>query len=325
MKIDIHNLHNTADDITECNGCGVCMLSCPVWRQSHTMALTICGRARLTMGGAAEEDLVESASACILCGSCAALCPRGMDTQRATFALRQRLATLGLLPSFGRSGQPSPSVGVALGRLFLPGAALRGQQQLLERCQHILGSKVSCLSDDGSDICYDLECGAAIDDKRFAEFLAPLRGAQEIIASDGVMVNLLSLLLGPKTRVRGLGQALLENRQVRRGVKNTDLFMIETRTFNARREQLVMLYEALRRETGCFMNLDLHRVATPTGGMSVQYRMNLPAPVSVEAQVHWLLEGRNAKRIVVEHLDDGAAFLKHTQLPVVHLAEVAEP
>ena len=164
-----------------------------------------------------------------------------------------------------------------------------------------------------------------IDDKRFAEFLVPLRTAKEIIASDGLMVNFLSSLLGPKTRVRGLGEALLENGQVRKGVKNTDLFMIETRTFNARRMDLVMQYESLRRESGCFMNLDLHRVATPTGGMSLQYRMNLPALVSVEAQIQWLLEGRDAKRVVVEHLDDGAAFLKHTSLPVVHLAEVAEP
>ena len=73
------------------------------------------------------------------------------------------------------------------------------------------------------------------------------------------------------------------------------------------------------------MNLDLHRVATPTGALSYQHRMNVPATVSVEAQVVWLLEGRNAKRVVVEHLDDGAAFQKHTSLPVVHLAEVAEP
>jgi ferredoxin len=312
-------------DNADCNGCGVCMLSCPVWRQSHTMALTICGRVRLAMGGAAAEDLVESARACILCGSCAALCPRGMDTQRATLALRQQLVKRGLLTATGRSRQPARSIRAASGRLFLPGAALRGRQQLLERCQQFLGSKAACLSDDGTDICHDLECGEVIEDKRLEEFLAPLRTAREIIVSDGLMVNFLSFMLGQRTRVRGLGEALLENAKVRRGVKSTDFFMVETRTFNARRGELVMQYEALRRDTGCFLNFDLHRVATPTGAMGVHYRMNLPALVSVEAQVQWLLEGRNAKRIVVEHLDDGAAFLKHTQLPVVHLAEVAEP
>jgi len=322
MENDQYGRNST---IADCNGCGVCMLSCPVWRQSHTMALTICGRARLAMGGAAEEVLTESANACILCGSCAALCPRGMDTQRITLALRQQLVKQGLLPVIGRSGQSSRSLKAPADRLFLPGTALRGRQQVLEQSQHLLGSKAACLSDDGADICHDLECGAVIDDQRLAEFLAPLRGAQEIIASDGVMVNLLASLLGPKTRVRGLGQALLENGGVRRGVKSTDLFVIETRTFNARRGELVMQYEALRRETGCFMNLDLHRVATPTGGMSLRYRMNLPALVSVEAQVQWLLEGRNAKRIVVEHLDDGAAFQKNCSIPVVHIAEVAEP
>jgi len=301
------------------------MLSCPVWQQSHTQALTMCGRARLIANGAAEEDLAESAQACILCGSCEPLCPRGMDTQRATLSLRQQLVKRGLLQVIGTHHRSRQTGQVRSEALFLPGQTLRDHKPVLEQCERLLGNRVLCAADDGTDICHDLECGTEIDDKRLEDFLAPLRDAREIIASDGMMVNFLSTLLGPKVRVRGLGQALLESAQVRRGIKRTDLYIIETRTFNGRRGELVMQYESLRQKTGCFMNLDLHRVATPTGAMSAQYRMNHQALVSVEAQIKWLLEGRSAERIVVEHLEDGAAFRKHTSLPVVHLAEVAEP
>ena len=72
------------------------------------------------------------------------------------------------------------------------------------------------------------------------------------------------------------------------------------------------------------MNLDLQRVATPTGAASMQHREGLATIVSVEEQVKWLLEGRRAERIVVEHMDDYEAFIAYTKLPVVHLAEVVK-
>jgi ferredoxin len=56
-----------ATDPTQCNGCGVCMLSCPIWHQHHTKALTYCGRNRALIGGADEEDLAPAARGCILC------------------------------------------------------------------------------------------------------------------------------------------------------------------------------------------------------------------------------------------------------------------
>ncbi len=100
--------------------------------------------------------------------------------------------------------------------------------------------------------------------------------------------------------------------------------MIETRAYNAQRREFVALYDTLRRETGCFMNLDLQRVATPTGAASYQHHEGLKSIVSIEAQVRWLLEGRKAQRIVVEHLDDREAFATYTMIPVIHLAEVVK-
>ena len=125
--------------------------------------------------------------------------------------------------------------------------------------------------------------------------------------------------------LQSLGQALLANQAVRSGLGKSDFFVIESRAYNARRNEVVKLYDRLRQEAGCSMNLDLLRVAMPTGASSYQHKAGLENAVSVKAQVEWMLEGNSPGRIVVEHLDDAWAFRKYTSLPVVHLAEVVLP
>ena len=322
----ISKLYDKAStDPSQCNGCGVCMLSCPVWRQHHTKGLTYCGRNRASIGGAAEEELASSAQACILCGSCEPLCPMGIRTQQITMALRQRLVQQGLLPNPGsKSGSFTPET-IAASRVLLPGRALRSDAKLMASVLLLLGQGAACSPDDGEDIALALESGREISDTRVKEFTEPLLRAAEVIVSDGLLHNLLRSLLPPSLAVRSLGQALLANPKVRAGLKPTDFYMIETRAYNANHRDFAVLYGAVRRGAGCFMNLDLHRVATPTGAASLQHREGLTETISIEAQMTWLLEGRNAERIVVEHLDDYAAFAKYTRLPVVHLAEVATP
>ena len=317
-----------AADPGACIGCGVCMLSCPVWQQHHTQELTYCGRARAAMSGAGEEDCARSVQACILCGSCEPLCHRGIATTIHTIQLRQLLARRGLLPGANTANIAGSPQKATAARIFLPGAALRSRTQLLERVLRFLnakGEKPHCAADDGTDIVLALESGGEIKSERFEAFFGSLRGAGEIIASDGLLVSLLPRMLGPEVHICGLGPVLLGNEQVRSGVRSSDFYMIETRAYNAHRNTQVMLYESLRRGSGCSMNLDLHRVATPTGVMGPNERAGMPSAVSVEEQVRWLLEGRRAERIVVEHPDDGAAFERYTSLPVVHLAEVAGP
>jgi len=314
---------NTSTDPSQCNGCGVCMLSCPVWRQHHTKALTSCGRNRASIGGATVEELAPSAKACILCGSCEPLCPMGIRTQQSTMALRQSLVQAGLLPQPGiKTGAPVPGTPAA-SRVLLPGRALRSNAKLTGTVLGLLGQGAACSSDDGEDIALALESGREISDTRVKAFRESLLRATEVIVSDGLLHNLLRSLLPPSIAVRSLGQALLANPKVRAGLKPTDFYMIETRAYNANLRDFAVLYGAVRLGTGCFMNLDLHRVATPTGAASFQHREGLTETISVEAQVTWLLEGRNAGRVVVEHLDDHAAFAQYTRLPVVHLAEVA--
>ena len=322
--IQYKSTKSKSTDPSQCNGCGVCMLSCPVWNQHHTKMLTYCGRNRALIGGAAEEDLASSARACILCGSCEPLCPMGIRTQQATIALRRSLAARGLLSkSRTRSGgQRSEAPGTP--RILLPGKALRADAKLAQSVLRLLGLRVGTHSDDGSDIALAMESGEDISDARIDDFLLPLMKATEIIVADGLLFNLLRSLLPSSITVLSLGQALLANPLVRQGVKETDFYMIETRAYNANRKTFVAQYDALRRETGCFMNLDLQRVATPTGAASYQHREGLESMISLESQVRWLLEGRGAERIVVEHLDDRPAFTTFTRLPVVHLAEVAK-
>ena len=320
-------LHHEPDpastDPSQCNGCGVCMLSCPVWNQHHTKMLTYCGRNRALIGGATEEDLAASARACILCGSCEPLCPMGIRTQQTTIALRRSLAARGLLPKPGaRSGKQRPETSVTP-RILLPGKTLREDAKLACSVLRLLGQRAGIHSDDGDDIALALESGQVISDARVEAFLLPLMKATEIIIADGLLFNLLRSLLPSSVAILPLGQALLANQKVRAGLNATDFYMIETRAYNADRRTFTALYDALRQEIGCFMNLDLQRVATPTGAASYQHQEGLASMISIEAQVRWLLEGRNAKRIVVEHLDDRPAFAQYTRLPVVYLAEVA--
>jgi len=313
---------SNSTDPSQCNGCGVCMLSCPVWNQHHTKMLTYCGRNRASIGGAADEDLLASARACLLCGSCEALCPMGIRTQQTTIALRQNLAARGLLPKPGEQINRQKSETLAVSRILLPGKSLRADSKLASSALERLGPPIGLHVDDGYDIALALESGQAISDMRIEAFILPLMTATEIIVADGLLFNLLRSLLPSSITVRPLGQALLANPKVRAGLKKTDFYVIETRAYNAHRREFVALYDSLRWDTGCFMNLDLQRVATPTGAASYHNHLGLENIISIKAQVGWLLEGRNAQRIVVEHLDDREAFAKYTKIPVVHLAEV---
>ncbi len=300
------------------------MLSCPVWNQHHTKMLTYCGRTRASIGGATDEDLLASARACILCGSCEPLCPMGIRTQQATISLRRKLSALGLLfrPLVPHDTQRIETANAS--RLVIPGSLLRANIHHVSAVLQLLGKNVGLSGDDGSDIVLTLESGQEMNNARLARFIAPLFKATEVIVADGLLFNLLRSLLPSSVVVRTLGQALLANPNVRAGLTSTDFYMIETRAYNANRREFVAFYDTLRQETGCFMNLDLQRVATPTGAASYHHRAGLENIVSIEAQVRWLLEGRNAQRIVVEHPDDGEAFAKYTKIPVFHLAEVVK-
>src|SRR3954464_5416742 len=76
----------------DCSGCGVCLLVCPVWRQSHDVRLTPKGRARAIQHGASREDLAASTAGCTLCGACEPACPEELPLVEMVMELRSGAA-----------------------------------------------------------------------------------------------------------------------------------------------------------------------------------------------------------------------------------------
>jgi hypothetical protein len=174
----------------------------------------------------------------------------------------------------------------------------------LGRIAALLGSAVC--ADDGADIAQAIESGVPVQANRLESFLAHLRGARSIVVEDGFWIRHLRAWL-PKARLAGLGESLSSLAAIRAGLRKTDLYVIESRTYHGDYERLVKHYDRLRAERGCAFNLDLQRIAIPAAG-----------------QADWILKGRKVSRIVVERLEDGAAFESHGGYPVVHLAELAD-
>ena len=98
--------------------------------------------------------------------------------------------------------------------------------------------------------------------------------------------------------------------------------MIEARAFHADHERLVAHYDALRKESGCAMNLDLQRIAMPPHA-SAYPGLRIGSAREDLAQARWLLQGRNPARIVVENAAERDVFRRVADVPVLHLAELA--
>jgi len=119
--------------------------------------------------------------------------------------------------------------------------------------------------------------------------------------------------------MESLGVAMSSMAAVRDKLRASDLYVIEPRAYHADQARLVKYYDALRASLGCSMNLDLQRLAIPTTAGSLTAGLG---PVDLRDQSRWILEGREFARIVVEDLNDIAAFAAVTDKPVVHLAQL---
>lgn len=205
---------------------------------------------------------------------------------------------------------------------LVPDKALKANAVLLRRVVELLGTreKLVLADDDGADIALALEAGAAIPTVRLARFLAPLGRARRIIIGDGMLFRALRSWL-PRTPIETLGVATSSVTAVRSKLRAGDLYVIEPRAYHADHARLVKHYDALRLELGCSMNLDLLRLAIPTTAGSLANILGR-SKVDAREQARWILEGRECSRIVVEDLQDVAAFTAVTGKPVVHLAQV---
>lgn len=322
------NTTNARPDYAACSGCSLCLLVCPVWHASRDLALTPHGRAKALQHGAGVADIAASIESCTLCGACEPVCPENIGLVEMIVDLRRRMPRT---PAIERL---ETRMGVATARpvvtryasraVFLPGATLRRHPETLERVVALLksGSGIALGADDGSDIAFALETGAEVPAQHLERFLEPLRRLKTVIVADGLLMHHLRDWL-PRVSIASLGAALSRTTAVRRGLRESDLYVIEPRAFHADYANLIRHYDRLRIETGCAMNLDLQRIAISATARNLQQRLGLEAPDDA-AQMRRILGGQKFKRIVVESLEDIAAFEAVSDRPVVHLADLAD-
>ena len=288
-------------DYFACSGCSLCRLVCPMWRARRDPRYSPEGIAKARQNGATVTELANVLDACVLCGACDPVCPENIALTDMIMDLRQlRNARPGEPGLSAPAVEPAPA-----GALLLPGAALRADSALLERVQSLFGLRVAI--DDGADIAWELERGIAVDGARRRRFLDMLDG-RTLVVGDGLLLRWLRGQLRA-ARLQGLGEALGTLPALRRRVASADFYVIEARAYHADHSRLVAHYDALRKETGCAMNLDLQRIAIPAAD---------------EAEARWMLQGRRPARIVVENPAEREVLRRVCEVPVLHLAELVD-
>jgi len=307
-----------------CSGCGVCLLSCPVWHHRHTMSLTRKARAKALQGGATYEEIASAIDSCMLCGACEPACPEGIGLAQLNILQRQELnRSRNIYPDWypgELSENNSRGKDQDAWSVFLPGEVLGGDTKTRGAVLGLLGGngKAALAHDDGHDIAWFIEAGLPVRPQRVEGLVSSLRPARTLIVAEGLLHRPLRKWL-PDKKILGLGEALLSAGPLQQQLTSRDLYVIESRGFHSDHKRLVLFYDRLRRQTGCQTNLDLQRVAFSTGASSLQGRRDLAAAGCIGNAAR-ILKGRKVDRIVVEDLADAAAFRRATDLPVVHLA-----
>jgi ferredoxin len=313
-------------DHADCSGCSLCLLVCPVWRQHRDLSLTPQGHFKAMQHGIRTVEVAASVDNCTLCMACEPVCPEDIDITGTILALRGQVAApawLHELQSRIADSAATPAVLSSSPAMLLPDRALHACPDTLARVVRLLGgeSALSICGEGCADISLALEAGAAIPQQHLERFLSPLRQTKKIIVADGLLLRRLRQWL-PRTDIVGLGEALSGHAGVRRGLRATDLYVIEPRAYHSDYQRLVKHYDRLRADRGCSFNLDLQRIAIPVTARNLPQRLGFVLP-NDEEQTRWALHGRTINRIVVEGLEEREALEKVSGLPVVHVADLA--
>lgn len=308
-----------------CTGCSCCLLSCPVWNRTRDRSLTAQGRNKALQGGATVEDISNAIDSCLLCGACEPNCPEGNDIVGLTIEQRRLLnMTRNGNPSWYPRSATNPAKGVSVpyeGLTLLAGNGLKDDKNLREAVLKHLGKESILASDDGSDILRSIEAGLQVNKSRIDDFVYPLNSAGPLVLAEGGLRRHLKEWL-PDKKIVGLGEALLSIGSIRRSLGPDDLYIIECRVYHSDYARLVRFYDRVRMDTGAQFNLDLQRIAIPTGTTSIQAYEDIEAAGCIE-QLKWILYGRKVGRIIVETTADIEAFRRVTDIPVVHVALLA--
>ncbi|MBA4374344.1 MAG: hypothetical protein C0402_15945 [Thermodesulfovibrio sp.] len=322
----IFNKNRKKKGYEACSGCGVCLLSCPVWHRTRTMSFTRKARARAMQGGGTYEEIAPAIDSCLLCGACETACPEGIELAELNIHQRQELNrqrttyprwypadSNGMIDSGRRPDEQT---------LLLAGGLLGSKQALCLSLLEQLGTagKTALARDDGQDIAKIMEAGLPLSPERVERFVSSLRSARTLIVAEGLLHRPLRAWL-PGTKILGPGEALLSDASLRLLLRPEDLYIIEGRGYHTDHRRLAGFYHRLRHETGCYTNLDLQRTAFSTGAASLQGRNNIAAAGCIE-NAKRILKGKKAGRVVVEDLADSEAFRLATDLPVIHIAQL---
>ena len=320
------NIPATRKSYSDCSGCSLCLLVCPVWRRSRDLQHSPQGWAKALQHGATLRDLADAVQYCTLCRACDPVCPEQIGISEMILKLRAQLVhpQKAVLQERMAAQTKRPAPAYQEKTALLAGEALRAYPALLNRITTLLGKAgvLVVAHDDGADISLALEAGVAVSPERLAALIEPLQRADKVIAADGLLLPYLAQWL-PAAKILSLGEALSSLETIRRNLRTTDLYVIEPRAYHADYVRLVKHYDRLRKEYGCEFNLDLQRIAIPATACGLPQRLGLMAPDD-DAQARWVLHGRNIERIVVESLEDRPALEKVSAIPVVHLAELAD-
>ncbi|MEK6582181.1 MAG: 4Fe-4S dicluster domain-containing protein [Nitrospirota bacterium] len=325
--MDMYNVNTKGYEY--CSGCGICLLVCPLWRKTRSMPHTRKARARALQGGATIEDIAASIDACLLCGSCEPVCPEGIGIAAMNMEQRRKLNKLRTnYPSWypEPSGMKTRIKDNVLHNSIILIAGEYPEEDIEVRSAviELLGGnkKVSLAVDDGRDIAGLLEACLSVTQDRIDDFTRPLRHASTLIVSEGLLHDPLRKWL-PGKKVMGTGEALLSSTYIRKALGPEDLYIIECRGYHSDYERLVKFYDRLRKETGCQTNLDLQRIAIPTGASSLQAKKDIEAAGCLE-QARWIIKGRSMKRIVVEDIADREVFQRVADVPVIHVGQLSQ-
>jgi len=275
--------------------------------------------------GTPVEELAPYIDSCLLCGACEPVCPEdisllGINIRQRRLLNLSRMKQPAWYPNeLGTTYDYSPEI-MSAKTLLLAGRPIKQHADICNAMIRLLGGSGSATvaTDDGADISDALEAGLFVQSERILQFVAGLAKADTLVAAEGLMHRPLKKWL-PEKKIMGLGEALLANSSIRLSIRPEDLYIIESRGYHSDHERLVVFYDKLRRETGCSTNLDLQRMAIPTGASSLQGRHDLESAGCL-MQARWILHGRKPKRIIVEDFADIEVFRLVTDTPVIHLS-----
>jgi ferredoxin len=257
--------------------------------------LTARGRNKGLQAGLAPSEMVESIWACTLCGYCDAICPSEVTNVDIVLHLRRALAAL-----------PADAATI---RTPLASSALVLGCTIRERAPHLIPSireflgRIGRPSDASSEACcgsLEVEAGRALRVKVTAGVVA-----------DPVCIE--------QYEAEFLGALAMQHLELF-DLEPPFYYYAPHRLVNRDHARLYPLYDGLRRQYDCEMNLDLNRLARSTSAGSVQGLSGDNAR-DIPAAVSRLLAHSRAERIVTCSPADYLAFKAYSGRDTRYITE----